>query len=232
MTLDPSSLLVSEVFGPTWQGEGPSLGRRTGFLRLGQCNLDCAWCDTPYTWDWSRYDKETELSRRSIADLVAEIAALDVPMLVISGGEPLMQQQGVAELLAALPSTLRVEIETNGTIAPHADIIDRVDQFNVSPKLANSLVLLGKRRKSSVLRALRESGKAVFKFVAASVADLAEIDEIVTAAELAPIYVMAEGTSPDVILTRTRELADTVLARGWNMTTRLHVLIWGEQRGV
>jgi organic radical activating enzyme len=38
-------LVVSEIFGPTVQGEGTSMGRRCGFLRLGGCNLDCAWCD-------------------------------------------------------------------------------------------------------------------------------------------------------------------------------------------
>src|SRR4029450_7825218 len=54
-------LVVSEVFGPTFQGEGPSVGRRAGFVRLGRCNLDCSWCDTPYTWDWERHDPAVEL---------------------------------------------------------------------------------------------------------------------------------------------------------------------------
>ena len=47
-----NSLTVSEIFGPTFQGEGPFTGRAAVFLRLGRCNLDCKWCDTPYTWDW------------------------------------------------------------------------------------------------------------------------------------------------------------------------------------
>ena len=42
----PEELVVSEIFGPTWQGEGPSLGRRCGFVRLGRCNLACTFCDT------------------------------------------------------------------------------------------------------------------------------------------------------------------------------------------
>ena len=36
----PGTLVVSEVFGPTFQGEGPSLGQRAAFVRLGRCNLD------------------------------------------------------------------------------------------------------------------------------------------------------------------------------------------------
>ena len=61
-------LVVSEVFGPTFQGEGPSSGQRAMFVRLGRCNLDCAFCDTAYTWDWTRYDPDAELRRRSVDD--------------------------------------------------------------------------------------------------------------------------------------------------------------------
>lgn len=63
LSVAEGELVVSEVFGPTFQGEGPSLGRRAGFVRLGRCNLDCSWCDTPNTWDWSRFDPAIELRR-------------------------------------------------------------------------------------------------------------------------------------------------------------------------
>lgn len=42
-------LLVAERFGPTLQGEGPSVGQPSLFIRLSRCNLSCAFCDTPYT---------------------------------------------------------------------------------------------------------------------------------------------------------------------------------------
>jgi 7-carboxy-7-deazaguanine synthase len=231
-TVDAEALLVAEVFGPTWQGEGPSLGSRAGFIRLGLCNLDCRWCDTPYTWDWARFDKDVELRRSGVAELAARVEALDVPLLVVTGGEPLMQQRALTGLLRALPGGLRVEVETNGTIRPQPGLVELVDQFNVSPKLANSGVRQAKRRRYPVLEAYRHTGKAVYKFVATSVDDLAEVDEIVTAGGLAPVYVMAEGTSARVVVERTRELADAVLAKGWNLTTRLHVLVWGDRRGV
>ena len=50
------TLPVAEVFAPTFQGEGPYLGRSADFIRLGGCNLTCYGCDTPYTWDASRYE--------------------------------------------------------------------------------------------------------------------------------------------------------------------------------
>ena len=56
-------LNVNEIFGPTIQGEGPHTGRLVGFLRLAGCNLACSWCDTPYSWDWTKYDKAEESKR-------------------------------------------------------------------------------------------------------------------------------------------------------------------------
>src|SRR5690606_2170027 len=47
---DVMTLNVNEIFGITIQGEGPSMGRPCAFVRLFQCNLQCTWCDTPYTW--------------------------------------------------------------------------------------------------------------------------------------------------------------------------------------
>ena len=52
MIQSDSGLIVSEIFGPTIQGEGPFSGRRAFFLRLGICNLRCTFCDSKFTWDW------------------------------------------------------------------------------------------------------------------------------------------------------------------------------------
>src|SRR3954454_2624284 len=108
-----AELVVSEVFGPTWQGEGPSIGRRCGFVRLGRCNLACTWCDTKYTWDWSQYDPSVELTRRTVADVVAERPPMDVRMVVAPGGEPLLQQRALVPLLSACRGRgWRAEVET------------------------------------------------------------------------------------------------------------------------
>src|SRR5919204_789570 len=93
MSTEDGCLSVAEVFGPTFQGEGPSLGRLCGFVRLGGCNLQCTWCDTPYTWDWTgvtgrAYDPRVELKQHSTSDVLAELDAMGVPMVVITGGAP------------------------------------------------------------------------------------------------------------------------------------------------
>ena len=225
---EAASLVVSEVFGPTFQGEGPTLGRRAAFVRLGRCNLTCGYCDSRYTWDWERFDPAEELSRRTIDDIVADVEAMDVDRVVVTGGEPLLQQRNLVPLLDACAERgWAVEVETNGTLAPSPAVVAGVERFNVSPKLANSGVDAGKAIVPDVLRAFAATGKAVFKFVVMGREDLDEI----AALGVEPVYVMAEGTTPDAVLATTRAVADDVSARGWHLTTRLHVLLWGDERG-
>ena len=234
VTEPADSLVVAEVFGPTWQGEGPSLGTRAGFVRLGRCNLACTWCDTPYTWDWDRYDPAVELTRRSVDDIATTVEAMQVPLVVVTGGEPLLQQSHLPPLLARLTETgHRIEIETAATIAPSDEVVALVDRFNVSPKLANSGNAFDRRLKPAVLRAFVATAKSGFKFVASSPADLDEIADMVETCAIPSdlVWVMPEGTDPQAVVERARALADGVLERGWNMTTRLHVLLWGDERG-
>jgi 7-carboxy-7-deazaguanine synthase len=230
--VNPPTLAVSEVFGPTVQGEGPTAGRRAGFVRLGRCNLDCRWCDTPYTWDWDRYDPAVEVATTPVAEVVARLDAMAVERVVITGGEPLLQQRSLVPLLGVLGERgWAVEVETNGTIAPTPEVAAGVTAFNVSPKLANSGVPEDRRLRPDALRALVATGKAAFKFVATGVGDLDEIAAVVAAYGLAPVWVMPEGTDAATVSGRLAALADGVVARGWNLTTRLHVLVWGDERG-
>jgi 7-carboxy-7-deazaguanine synthase len=226
------TLAVSEVFGPTFQGEGPSMGQRAAFVRLGRCDLDCRWCDTPYTWDWKRYDPAVEVTTRAVADIVAELEAMRPGRVVVTGGEPLLQQRRLGPLLeACVERGWPVEVETNGRHAPAAGVTQLVERFNVSPKLANSGVDEPRRLVPEALAAFMATGKAVFKFVVAEPAELDEVASIVDRFDLAPVWIMPEGTDAETVTARMRTLADPVSARGWNLTTRLHVLVWGDERG-
>jgi len=242
-------LLVSELYPhPTVQGEGPSIGRRCTFLRLGGCNLRCGinggWrCDTPYTWDFQgvlghRYDPQVELTRVTMQDVVSWLrghVAQGVDLLVITGGEPLLQQAGLCELIRVsrfeFPD-LEFEIETNGTIRPLTALLSssRVS-FNVSPKLSNS----GNPRDQRInLVALRDfvKAKAIYKFVVSSPDDLDEIDDLVTQAEIPRrrVYLMPEGTDSETVSRHLTALADLAIKRGYNLTTRLHIILWGKER--
>jgi 7-cyano-7-deazaguanosine (preQ0) biosynthesis protein QueE len=225
-------ITVNELFGPTVQGEGPSTGRRCGFVRLGRCNQQCVWCDEPQTWAWDRFDAVAELHEMAIVDVVAAVDAMDVDMVVVTGGEPLLQQQALEELLRVFNQRgMRVEIETAGTIA--AALADGlVDQWNVSPKLANSGNPLERRYKPDLLRAFEATGRAAFKFVACEPSDLDEVEAIVDECCLTNVWIMPEGTDANTLERRSSVLADDVVKRGWNLSTRLHILLWGDRRGV
>jgi len=241
-----SELTVAEVFGPTVQGEGPSTGRRAVFLRLGLCNLDCGagegatWaCDTPYTWDWTgklgqTFDRATELRRRDVWSVAEQLAELGCAFLVVTGGEPMLQQRSLAHLVTLLPD-LEVEVETNGTVVPHPELLAhrRRLRFNVSPKLPNSGVTRDRAVKPDALAALA-GADARFKFVCSSTDDLDAVAELIAPFPIRreQVWVMPAGTDPEVLAGRAGALADEVVSRGWNLSQRLHVLLWGNRRGV
>ncbi|MEE1931515.1 7-carboxy-7-deazaguanine synthase QueE [Streptomyces sp. TRM 70351] len=228
-------LIVMECFGvevPTFQGEGPSCGHPALFIRLSRCNLTCAKCDTKESWDTSRFDLREWSTRRTVADLVAWAASSPVELVVITGGEPLLQQTRLVPLVQALLAAgKRVEFETNGTITPLPELLIGKVRFNVSPKIASFGVDEAKSLVPAALKAFVESGRAAFKFVASSVADLDRIAELTDTHRLAPVWVMHEGTTAEAITETARVLADAVAARHWHFTTRLHVLAFANARG-
>jgi 7-carboxy-7-deazaguanine synthase len=219
-------LIVAERFGvkvPTFQGEGPSCGHPALFIRLSRCNLSCTKCDTKYTWDWSQFDPRKESTKQSVADLVTWATSSPVELVVITGGEPLVE--------ALLAAGKRVEFETNGTIPPVPELLVDGVRFNVSPKIASFGMDEAKSVVPAALKAFVASGMAAFKFVASSAGDLDRIAELADAHRLAPVWVMPEGTTADAITATTRVLADAVAARHWHFTTRLHVLAFADARG-
>ncbi len=112
-------LKINEIF-TSIQGEGYHVGRSATFIRFAGCNCKCEWCDTPF-------DNYTEMS---IEQIMAQVSHHD--LVVITGGEPTMQLDGLYELVVALDSALKeVAIETNGTIEFDTSAFDWV---TLSPK--------------------------------------------------------------------------------------------------
>jgi organic radical activating enzyme len=242
-------LLISETF-ITLQGEGPSTGQFAKFVRLGGCNLHCRWCDTAYTWAFNKrnadfhdsgkqYDPQEELRQMTITELVDEIVTDDVPLCVISGGEPMLQYEQLFKVIAEVraQTDIRFEIETAGTVPPgNLARLAAVD-FNVSPKLADSGNPLSKRYLPAVLEAYDRAG-AIFKFVIPPPPDsreaIKEVERIIDQCNLdeTRVWLMPVGTTQDEVLRGVRGLAPIAIKNGWNVSTRLHVEIWGDKRGV
>lgn len=226
----------------TLQGEGPSIGAPAVFLRLSLCNLHCSWCDTPYTWNWektpwkhqdgvkfSKAEQILELSSEEIAPLIQKF---DCPRLVITGGEPLLQQSDLPELIQRLKDVHFLEIETNGTQLPSKELDALVTAYNVSPKLSNSGMEESLRLKEAPLQFFSRSEKANFKFVVCSESDLEEIKSLQRqfAIPSERIFLMPEGRSPQEMEKKSHWLADICRDQGYRFTPRLHVLLWGDKR--
>ena len=229
---------VAEIFGPTVQGEGPSCGRRAGFVRLGRCDLACSWCDTPYTWDWKGqngtvYDPAVELGEMSVEQVCEAVAVMDVDMVVITGGEPFVQGRALNDVAVELAGAgYWLEVETNGRHAPWPALTEAVGAFNVSPKLPNSGQPLALTWRPKSLEALRQTGKARFKFVCCDRADVELVASLTPMVGIPPrlVWVMPEGRSSEVVQDHLVAVAETAIAYGFNITGRLHVDIWGGQR--
>lgn len=203
------------------------------FLRLAACNLRCRYCDTPYTWDFERFDVAREVRTQHLDEVVARLNAEVPDRLVVTGGEPLLQQQTLALLFERLPASLAIEIETNGTIAPNSALWDRVTQWNVSPKLALSGMPVEERIILPVLRAFAQCDSAFLKLVVAEQADMQEGDQLIADAAWPSQRVvwMPEGISAQRLNLRGRWVAEQAAARAQRFSTRLHVLLWGDERG-
>jgi 7-carboxy-7-deazaguanine synthase len=230
-----------EIFA-SLQGEGPSQGKPCAFVRLSRCNLACVWCDTAYTWRFEgdnrphrsglTYERKANQVSLSEEDVAARIAVLGQPRLVVTGGEPLLQAPALAKMLALLPG-VRVEIETNGTVAPPPALDALVAQYNVSPKLAHSgnpadLALPPER-----LTAWAAEPRAAFKFVVAEPADVEEVLELAKryAVRCERIWLMPEGTDAAALDAREAWLAPLCLEHGFAMSPRLHIRLYGDTRG-
>ncbi len=226
----------------TLQGEGPSCGRPAIFLRLSNCNLACSWCDTPYTWNFEKVKSEhpekyvkkqqqTDLTLAKIRETIHNYP--EYSLLVITGGEPMLQQNEIVALIHGdVLDVDRIEIETNGTIVPDDELLDRV-QFNVSLKLENSGMSEDKRLKPKAIEAY-VAAKSIFKFVVDSPMDFEEIEKIIFRYNIDKnkIWLMPQGRSEKEIDNKLSWLADICIANGFNLTNRLHVQTWGAKRGV
>lgn len=233
-------LSISEIF-ESIQGEGTSIGLPALFVRLQGCNLTCSWCDTPYTW---KPGQNRDFRKYEVEKLVDEVAdqlrtAPNHKIVVFTGGEPLLQQDGlnlVISLLRRRRILSRFEIETNGTIFPdlledHAETI----QLNVSPKLANSQIEKSKRFRPEILSRLAASDskfEAFFKFVVVSPS---ELNEILSDFDFVPrerMIVMPEGITRKSQIEGMMELVDLCKEFGLRLIPRMHTLIWENRRGV
>ncbi len=227
-----STMQVNEIF-KSIQGEGPNFGKPAIFLRTAQCNLKCTWCDTKYTWDWENYDFQKEVNEMTIDEIKGAILDLEINHLVITGGEPLLQQDDLADLLSFLKPNFYVEIETNCTILPNKMLTDLVDQWNVSPKTENSGNPLELYENNECYYFFANQENCFFKYVVENEADIPEIKKFVTKYKIPEkrVQLMTQASTKEEIRIREKSISELAKSNNFTFSPRLHVAMWGSQRG-
>lgn len=226
----------------TRQGEGMTAGDDVVFLRLHLCNLHCGmnggWrCDAFYTEDFTTKEFWTEAKQWSISETAEKLNTEwenghpenNKKKVVVSGGEPLIQQDRILKLKEVMPEW-QFEIETNGTIVPSPELADC--QFNCSPKLANSGNRLAARYKPEALKAINSMPNSQFKFVVSEPEDLLEVDKIVAECELdmEKVQIMPEGWSVDEVSAHAEAVSSEVAQRGYQIIQRNQLIWYGNKR--
>jgi 7-carboxy-7-deazaguanine synthase len=96
---------INEIFYSV-QGESTYAGRPCVFVRLTACDLRCSWCDTPYAFH--------EGSKRAVDDVLADVDRFGCPLVEVTGGEPLLQEDVYPLMQALIDRGKTVLLETGG----------------------------------------------------------------------------------------------------------------------
>jgi 7-carboxy-7-deazaguanine synthase len=237
-------ILVSEIFGPTVQGEGPLIGHPSVFVRTGGCDYRCSWCDTLYAVLPQYRDEWTLVAP---ADIMARVNALvggEPVLITLSGGNPALQP--LAPLIALGRNNGHgFAIETQGSMAQpwFADL----DWLILSPKPPSSGMVTDWDAFDACLDAAKGRPRAVLKIVVFDEADYRYAQEAAARHPGLPVYLqvgnpvapaaaaLAEEADIGDLMQRFRWLAGKVIADHWFAVTvlpQLHVLAWGNKRGV
>jgi 7-carboxy-7-deazaguanine synthase len=222
---------IAEIFYSV-QGEGSLVGVPSIFVRTSGCNLRCSWCDTPYT-SWNPEGEDL-----TVEDILAQADRFPAARhVVLTGGEPMIAP-GIVELSQRFHELgLHITVETAGTV--FAPVV--CDLMSISPKLANSTpegVFRAQherlRHQPDVLRRLMSGYDYQLKFVIAEPRDLGEITEIVSELGAPPqkVILMPEGIAPEVLAERGAWIAEICKQHGYRFSPRLHIHLYGNQRGV
>jgi len=192
---------IIEIF-QSIQGEGPAMGRPATFVRLAGCNLGCEGSDTPL------------VAGRDLAP--AELAeAISGGRVVITGGEPALQSDDLAELVYRLSQRgLELHMETNGTISLPDDILSKFCYVVVSPKQGSAVELESWPKRENVH----------IKFVMGPRSWCWSEDKLSKIIPTLPrdrVWIMPFGTDPE--MKDARKAWDLALRLGVNYSDRLHI---------
>ncbi|PVE20282.1 7-carboxy-7-deazaguanine synthase QueE, partial [Microvirga sp. KLBC 81] len=240
------SIRISEIFGPTVQGEGPLIGRPTVFVRTGGCDYRCRWCDTLYAVlpefreDWSL------MTPGAIMAQVERLSGSTPVLVSLSGGNPALQP--LAPLIAlGRQKGYTFALETQGSVPQ--PWFAALDWLMLSPKPPSSGMDTNWQALDECVRAAASGPHCVVKVVVFDEDDYGYAKRVASRYPALPVYLQVGNPAPlvthsgpgseeadlDEVMERFRWLVATVAADRWFTATvlpQLHVLAWGNKRGV
>lgn len=243
------TISISEIFGPTIQGEGPDVGRPCVFLRVHNCATQCPGCDTYYTWDGS--ESGTKMDYSSIYETCKKLSTGSTHQtlgLVVSGGEPLLHYQSneFKNMMWELKKFYGWKsLETSGyvgnkslNVGQFLRFANGFDTICLSPKITPCLH--GKQTDEELERNIQDfmilyKDRLCFKFVVKNEVDILAVlrcNDRHGFMKSYRTYLMPYGNDRDSILESVNWLVPVASQYGFIITPRLHSLLWGAKRGV
>lgn len=229
---------ISEIY-PCLQGEGSLAGTPSILIRTLGCNLRCGWCDTPYT-SW-----QLEKGNFSVSDIQEFLDRNPrIGDVIITGGEPCISPDIEDIINLSKDNNKRITLETNATRLLPDKLMEKIDLVSLSPKLSNSVPATDEKWKSRhdnerinipVIRQWIQSVRSFqLKFVVNHPDDMQEIRQIAdeTGIDNKYIYLMPQGTTQQQLKEKRLWLADICISEGYHYCERLHIVIYGDKRGV
>jgi 7-carboxy-7-deazaguanine synthase len=231
----PDQIMVSEIYGPTIQGEGALAGQVSHVLRTFGCAYRCTWCDSMHAVDPNHISKAHRLTAGEIVERVHWLKA-PAPWLTITGGDPV--DWDLTGVVIPLSAEYKIAVETQG--AYWQEWLEYCHIVTVSPKGPSSGMV--DRLDPVVLQKYhaRLRARMVLKLVCFDTADLDFAERIRRFLPDIQMYLSA-GTAlnaryPAAAVTQQyRWLAGAVIERpklaNCTVLPQLHVLVWGQELG-
>ena len=235
-------LRISEIFGPTIQGEGALIGKPTVFVRAGGCDYRCSWCDTLYAVESQFRNEWTPMTSEEIW-LKVRTLSNDCPLTIsLSGGNPAIQDFS-AFIKIAQSNGYEVAMETQGSI--HQPWFADLNYLALSPKPPSAEISFDKSKFAKCVQA-GPVGKIAMKIVIFDEIDYNWAKEMADLYPDLPLFLQAgnlshqtqtkSAKSPfDQSSEKMRWLIEKTLSDNWfkpKILPQLHVMIWGNARGV
>lgn len=236
---------VLEVFGPTIQGEGMVIGKKTMFVRTAGCDYSCSWCDSKFTWDGSEKNNIQLMEPKEIWDALKDKGGDRFGHVTLSGGNPglLVHLDGLVDLLHR--ADMKIALETQGSKWQPWFI--NIDELTLSPKPPSSGMVTNYAKLDQIIQTLQQEQNGFFSLKIV-IFDQDDLNYAITIHQRYPsVELFLQVGNHNLETENDRELLAQMLynyeklidqvmesdeLKDVRVLPQLHTYLWGNKRGV